>query len=291
MIGMIKPIEKLGLLLRMIKFEHTVFALPFAFFGAFLAARGLPDIRTSIWIVVAMAGARTAAMGFNRIIDLPFDSKNPRTSNRALPKGKVSNRETWIMVIVSAGVYFLATSELNHLAFSLSPLGLAIILFYSYTKRFTFLCHVFLGLAIGLAPIAGWIAVKGNIELLPIVLSTAVLFWVGGFDVLYACLDINFDRKMGIHSIPAAFGTKKAFSISGMFHLISFTMFTFAGIMAHLNWIYFCGLAIVLILSIIQHFIISPNDLSRMDMAFFTCNGAISLILFAATVLSLVFKT
>jgi 4-hydroxybenzoate polyprenyltransferase len=284
------PISKVRILLEMIKFEHTIFALPFAYLGAFLAAEGLPDLCTSMWILVAMVGARTAAMGFNRIVDIPFDSKNPRTKERALPKGTVRARDTWTMVMVASGIYFLSAYELNRLAFLLSPVFLAIVLSYSYTKRFTSLCHIFLGLALSLAPTAGWISVKGSVEFLPLILSTGVLFWVAGFDVLYGCLDYDFDRKQGLHSIPARWGIKKAFWISGLFHLVAFIAFISVGFQAHLNWIYYSGLLATFALLVMQRLVVNPSDLSRMNMAFFTFNGAISIILFTATAISLIWK-
>ncbi|MDL1958950.1 MAG: putative 4-hydroxybenzoate polyprenyltransferase [Deltaproteobacteria bacterium] len=284
------PILKVRILLEMIKFEHTIFALPFAYLGAFLAAGGPPDLWTSLWILVAMVGARTAAMGFNRIVDIPFDSKNPRTKERALPKGTVRARDAWIMVIVASGIYFLSAYELNRLAFLLSPVFLAVVLSYSYTKRFTSMCHLFLGLALSLAPMAGWIAVKGSVEFLPLILSTGVLFWVAGFDALYGCLDYDFDRKQGLHSIPARWGIKKAFWISGLFHLVAFIAFISVGFQAHLNWIYYSGLLATFALLVMQRLVVNPSDLSRMNMAFFTFNGAISIILFTATAISLIWK-
>jgi len=274
----------------MIKFEHTVFALPFAYLGAFLAARGLPGLRTSLLILLAMAGARTAAMGFNRIVDVPYDARNPRTCGRAIPAGKVRTGEAWAMVILAAAAFFLAASLLNRMAFVLSPIVLAVTLFYSYTKRFSSLCHLFLGLAIGISPTAGWIAVSGDMDLLPLVVSAGVIFWVAGFDILYSCLDLEFDRSCGLFSIPARYGLKNAFRISALFHAIAFILFAAAGFMAQLGWIYAAGLAVTLVLLVFQRRIVSPDDLSRMDMAFFTLNGAISMVLFAATAASLLVR-
>ncbi len=282
-----KVIKKIKILLDMIKFEHTIFALPFAYLGAFLAARGFPTISQCWWILVAMVGARTCAMGFNRIVDIPFDAQNPRTKDRALPSGKVKPHEAWAMVIVAAILYFWAAYELNALAFKLSPIVLAVVMFYSYTKRFTPLCHLFLGLAIGIAPTAGWIAVKGSVTYLPLILSVGVMFWVGGFDILYACLDEEFDKQIGLHSIPARFGRRKAFWISGFFHAIAFGCFVAVGILAHLNWIYYLGVVITFILLVMQRIVVTPSDISRMNMAFFTLNGAISIVLFIATALAL----
>jgi len=283
-------VSKVRILLEMIKFEHTIFALPFAYLGAFLAAKGPPDLWTSLWVLVAMVGARTAAMTFNRIVDIPFDAKNPRTKDRALPKGSVRPMDAWIMVMAAAGLFFFAAYELNRLAFILSPIVLVILLCYSYTKRFTSLCHLFLGLALGIAPSAGWIAVKGSMGFLPLILSIGVLFWVAGFDILYACMDKDFDQREGLHSIPAKVGIKKAFWTSDLFHFVAFVAFISVGILAHLNWIYYSGILVTLVLLVMQRLVVSPNDLSRMNMAFFTFNGAISIILFAATVISLIWK-
>ncbi len=283
-------LNKVKILLEMIKFEHTIFALPFAFLGAFLAANGVPKLSQCLWILVGMVGGRTAAMGFNRIVDAHFDAQNPRTANRAIPKGDVSSLEAWAMVLIAIGIYFLAAYNLNSLAFKVSPFFLIIILAYSYTKRFTPLCHIFLGLAIGLAPLAGWIAVKGSFDLLPTILSAGVMLWVAGFDILYSCLDCKFDQEHGLHSIPAAFGLKKAFFISSILHILAFICFIAVGIMAHLNFLYYLGLAATFILLFKQHTIVKPDDLSRLDMAFFTFNGAISVILFCATALSLIIK-
>ncbi len=282
--------NKVKTLLEMIKFEHTIFALPFAFLGAFLGAEGPPTLLQCFWILLGMVGGRTAAMGFNRIVDAPFDAKNPRTATRAIPKGDVSTLEAWAMVLVAIAVYFLAAWMLNPLAFKVSPFFLAIILAYSYTKRFTPLCHVFLGLAIGLAPVAGWIGVRGTMDLLPAVLSAGVMFWVAGFDILYSCLDYEFDKGQGLHSIPAAVGLKKAFWVSSLLHLLAFLCFVSVGILAHLGLIYYLGLAATFVLLFKQHTIVKPDDLSRLDMAFFTFNGAISVILFVSTAASLLFK-
>ncbi len=282
--------ERTKILLEMIKFEHTIFALPFAYTGAFLAARGLPDPWTSFWILVAMAGARTVAMGVNRVVDVPFDARNPRTKDRALVRGDVTTQEAWMMVIIAGACYFLAAFNLTPLALELSPFVLATVIFYSYTKRFTALCHVFLGLAIGMAPSAGWIAVRDSLGAVPVALSIGVIFWVAGFDILYACLDTQFDRSEGLHSIPAALGVKKAFIVSALFHIIAFMAFLYVGILAHLNWIYYVGIAITFLLLMTQRMVVRPDDLSRMDMAFFTLNGAISIVFFITTALALLWQ-
>ncbi|NDY42468.1 UbiA family prenyltransferase [Dissulfurirhabdus thermomarina] len=271
----------------MIKFEHTLFALPFAYLGAFLAAGGPPDAATAAWILAAMVGARTCAMAFNRLVDLPFDARNPRTRDRALPRGEVRPAETWGLIAASAALFFVAAWRLNPLALALSPPVLAVILLYSYTKRFTALCHLFLGLALGIAPAAGWIAVRGAVSLTPLVLAAGVLFWVAGFDILYACLDVAFDRAAGLHSIPARLGVPAAFRLARAFHVVALAAFIAVGRLAGLGWIYAAGLAVTAALMILQHSVVRPDDLSRMDMAFFTANGAISLVLFAATALDL----
>ncbi len=274
---------KIQVFLEMIKFQHTIFALPFAFVGAFLAADGVPPLRTCLWILLAMAGARTVAMGVNRIVDLGFDSENPRTKDRPLVTGVIKKKEAWIMVVAAAVVYFVASFNLTPLAFKLSPLILAILVFYSYTKRFTALCHLFLGLGIGIAPTAGWIAVKDSIGLVPILLSMGVMFWIAGFDVLYACQDAEFDSRRGLHSIPASVGVPRAFLISSLFHLVAFAAFMATGFAAGLNWAYFLGMAVTFVLLIIQRRVITPQDLSRMNIAFFRLNAAISIILFVST--------
>ncbi len=281
------PIEKLKILLEMIKFQHTIFALPFAYAGALLARRGMPGLAESLWILLAMGGARTVAMGINRIVDRGFDAENPRTRDRALVKGDVGMFEAWLMVIIAAAIYFLAAWNLTPLSFRLSPFFLAVICFYSYTKRFTPFCHLFLGFAIGLAPVAGWIAIANSIGLVPILLGTGVMFWIAGFDVLYACMDAEFDRKRGLHSIPAWLGKEKAFKVSEIFHVIAFGAFTATGIAAHLNWIYFVGIAATFVLLVMQRKVITPTDLSKMNIAFFRLNATISVVLFFATALSL----
>ncbi len=279
--------RKVLVFLDMIKFKHTIFALPFAYVGAFLAAKGLPSWKVCFWILLAMAGARTVAMGVNRIVDLAFDAENPRTKDRPLVTGAIKRVEAWAMVVVATTVYFVASYNLTPLAFKLSPLILAILVFYSYTKRFTYLCHLFLGLGIGMTPTAGWIAVQNSISPVPILLSLGVMFWIAGFDVLYACQDAEFDARRGLHSIPAKVGVERAFRISTLFHIIAFAAFMATGFVARLNWIYFLGMAATFVLLIFQRKVITPDDLSRMNIAFFRMNAAISIILFASTTFSL----
>ena len=281
-------LQKIKILLEMIKFEHTVFAMPFALIGAFLAAGGVPDARIFVWVVLAMVGARTAAMGFNRIVDRKFDAVNPRTAERAIPAGLVSAVEAWIMVIVASLLFFFACSMLNRLTLLLAPFALALTFFYSLTKRFTWLCHVVLGLALAFSPLGGWVAVTGSLTGFPWVLPLGVLFWVAGFDTVYACLDADFDQQVGLFSLPSRFGRQRAFRLAVFFHVIAFGLFTATGIAAHLNAFFYGGLLLTGAALFYQHLVVNPKDLSRIQLSFFTLNGLISLTLFAATWLSLV---
>ena len=281
-------LKKITILLEMIKFEHTVFALPFAFMGAFLSTRGVPDAATFCWIVLAMVGARTCAMGFNRIVDRKFDELNPRTASRALPAKAVKLSEAWAMVILAGGLFFFACYNLNHLTLILSPFALSLTLFYSITKRFTWLCHVVLGIALAFSPLGGWVAVSGSLENYPFVLSAGVLFWVAGFDTVYACLDADFDAKIGLFSLPSRFGRMNAFRIAVIFHVIAFALFVMTGIASGLNYFYYIGILFTGAALFYQHIVVNPKDLSRIQLSFFTLNGLISLTLFVATWLSLV---
>jgi len=281
-------LKKITILLEMIKFEHTVFALPFAFMGAFLSARGVPDGATFVWIVLAMVGARTCAMGFNRIVDRKFDELNPRTASRAIPAKAVKLKEAWAMVILAGGVFFFACYNLNQLTLILSPFALALTLFYSLTKRFTWLCHVVLGMALAFSPLGGWVAVSGSLQDYPFALSAGVLFWVAGFDTVYACLDADFDAKIGLFSLPSRFGRKNAFKIAVMFHIIAFALFVLTGITSGLNYFYYIGILFTGTALFYQHLVVNPKDLSKIQLSFFTLNGLISLTLFVSTWLSLV---
>lgn len=279
--------RKIGILLEMIKFKHTVFALPFALMGAFLAQGGVPQLVVFLWVLLAMAGARTCAMGFNRIVDKRFDKANPRTANRAIPAGEVKMWEAWLMVVLSGGLFFVACFNLNPLTFYLSPFALSLTLLYSLTKRFTWLCHVVLGVALAFSPLGGFVAVKGSLSGFPWVLSCGVLFWVAGFDAIYACLDADFDRQAGLHSLPSRFGREKAFRLAVFFHVVAFTLFLATGIICQLNYFYYAGIVLTASALFYQHIIVNPRDLSRISMSFFTMNGLISLTLFVATWLSL----
>ena len=273
----------------MIKFEHTIFALPFAFTGALLAARGIPSWRTILWITVAMVGARSAAMGFNRWADRKIDAENPRTKIRALPRGLVSPGQVIVFIGVSSAVLVLAAYKLNPLCFYLSPLALGIVFLYSYTKRFTFLAHAFLGLAISGSPLGAWIAVTGRFEAPAFVLGLAVLFWLLGFDVLYALQDIDFDRKAGLHSIPQRFGIRRALWISRASHAITMAALFWLASLCSLGWYYLAGVLISLCLIIYEHTLVREQDLSKLDFAFFNMNGYISVTIFLFTLLDVTF--
>jgi 4-hydroxybenzoate polyprenyltransferase len=276
-------LNKIAIILEMIKFEHTVFALPFAFTGALLAAGGLPTWGQALWITVAMVGARSAAMGFNRWADRKFDAENPRTKERALPKGLVTPLQVVVFTAVSSAVLMYAAYRLNMLSFLLSPVALAVVFFYSYTKRFTFLSHAFLGLAICLAPIGAWIAVSGRLEPPALVLGVAVLFWLLGFDVLYALQDMDFDRKRGLHSIPQRFGVRRSLWISRISHLVTMASLFWLFPLLNLGWYYLAGVIIALCLIIYEHTLVKENDLSKLNMAFFNMNGYISVTIFLFT--------
>ena len=266
--------------LAMIKFEHTLFALPFAFLGAILAANGLPTWRQILWITVAMFGARSAAMTFNRIIDRDIDGKNPRTANRELPSGKLSVGFAWMFLYVSIGVFLLASYSLNWLTFALSPVALIFVLGYSYAKRFTAFAHVILGFALAISPSAAWIAVRGTLDDgVPLLLSLMVLMWTAGFDVLYACQDFEFDRKAGLHSIPARFGITRSLWIAGLFHFQTFIVLLLLYLVTGLGWLALVGVISVGALLIYQHTLVKACDMSKMNAAFFTTNALVSVVL------------
>jgi len=273
--------QKLRTTLEMIKFEHTLFALPFAFLGAVLAADGLPSWRQILWITVAMAGARSAAMTFNRIVDRDIDAQNPRTANRELPSGRLSLSFAWMFLFVSVGVFLIAAYSLNWLAFALSPVALVSVLGYSYAKRFTAFAHLLLGWALAISPTAAWIAVRGAIDSeVPLLLSLLVLMWTAGFDVLYACQDYEFDKKAGLRSIPARFGIERSLWIARLFHAQAFLVLLLLYAVTGLGLIAFAGVVAVGVLLIYQHTLVKPGDLSRMNAAFFTTNAFVSVILF-----------
>jgi len=267
--------------LEMIKFEHSVFALPFALVGALLAARaggGLPTWRQILWIVVAMVGARSAAMTMNRIADVEYDRRNPRTAKRALPAGELSLGFAWVFTALASAVLVIAAWQLNRLALELSPVALAILFFYSYTKRFTSWSHFVLGFCLGISPAAAWIAIRGSLDARMLILCAAVTLWVGGFDVLYACQDVEFDRAAGLHSIPKKLGIAKALLFARTMHVVMIALLAWLAWSFHLAWPAWAGIAVVAALLAYEHSLVKPNDLSKMNAAFFAVNGYISLL-------------
>jgi 4-hydroxybenzoate polyprenyltransferase len=273
--------------LEMIRWEHSVFALPFALTGAMLAARGIPPLRTLGWILLAMVSARSAAMAFNRLADARLDAANPRTANRALPTGLLSaNFVGWFTVLASA-IFVTAAWRLNRLTLMLAPVVLIVLLGYSLTKRFTRWSHLVLGFALGIAPSAAWIAVRGSLDRRIVVLTAAVLLWVAGFDILYACQDFEHDRKVGLNSVPQAFGMDAAFWVARLFHLGMLALLLWICALFSLGPIAYVGVALVAALLLYEHLIVSPADLSRMDAAFFTMNGVIAFVFFAAVATAL----
>ena len=266
--------------LEMIKWEHSIFALPFALTGAVLAAGTWPPARILIWIIVCMVSARSAAMAFNRLVDARLDAANPRTANRALPAGALTGGFVAGFVLVAAGVFFLGAAMLNRLTLELAPVALAVILTYSYMKRVTRWSHLVLGVALGIAPSAAWIAVRGTLDPRIIILTLAVLLWVAGFDVLYACQDFEHDRRVGLNSVPQAFGLEGAFWVARLMHAgMLVTLYWLVGSF-HLGGIAKIGIAVVGLLLLYEHLIVSPRDLRRMNAAFFTLNGIISVLFF-----------
>jgi 4-hydroxybenzoate polyprenyltransferase len=273
-------LHNLRVTLEMIKWEHSIFALPFALCGAMLAAGGFPTTRQLVWIIVAMIAARSAAMAFNRLADASIDATNPRTSARALPAGHLTAAFVATFVVISSAVFILAASQLNRLALWLSPVALAVLLLYSYTKRFTRWSHLVLGFALGIAPAAAWIAVRGALDSRILLLTAAVTFWVGGFDVLYACQDFDFDRQSGLHSIPRYLGIGRALWVARFFHLIMLALLVALLWSFGLGRIAVAGVAVVAALLAYEHSLVSPDDLSKLNAAFFTMNGVISVLFF-----------
>ena len=273
-------LHNLRVTLEMIKWEHSVFALPFALCGAMLAAQGLPTAHQLIWIVVAMVAARSAAMAFNRLADASIDAANPRTSARALPAGHLSPGFVATFVVGSSGVFVLAAAQLNRLTLWLSPVALSVLLLYSYTKRFTRWSHLVLGFALGIAPAAAWIAVRGSLDPRILLLTAAVTFWVGGFDVLYACQDFDFDRQTGLHSIPRHLGIPAALWIARSFHLVMVGLLVALLIVFAMGKLAAFGILVVILLLLYEHSLVKPNDLSKLNAAFFTLNGVISVLFF-----------
>jgi 4-hydroxybenzoate polyprenyltransferase len=270
-------------LLDNIKWEHTIFALPFAYLGAVLAAGGLPRLDALLWITLAMVGARTAAMSFNRAIDARLDAANPRTAMRPIPAGRLSVRATLVMALLSLLLLVVAAAQLNPLCLLLSPIALIALAGYSYTKRFTWLCHFVLGFTDGIAPAGGWLGVSPAFALPMVLLACAVAVWIAGFDVIYACQDVAFDLANGLHSAPARFGIPAALRLSTALHILMVVLLVGLGLSLGLGWIYYLGVAATAGLLVYEHRLITPADMSRIDIAFFNVNSYIAGLLFLFT--------
>jgi 4-hydroxybenzoate polyprenyltransferase len=278
--------------LEMIKIEHTLFALPFAFLGAVLAAGGVPGLKQIFWITLAMVGARSCAMAFNRIVDREYDARNPRTRARAIPAGTLSVGFVWAFTVASAALFFIAAAMLNRLTLILAPVALCSILLYSYTKRWTMLSHLVLGWCLSIAPAGAWIAVRGALDSpVPLLLSLVVLLWTAGFDVLYACQDTEFDREAGLHSIPRSLGIGRSLWISRLFHADAFATLVALYLVTHLGPLALAGVIMTGALLVYQHTLVRADDLRRLNAAFFTTNAFVSVILFATFGGAAVFAT
>ncbi len=272
-------LRKLQITLDMIKFEHTIFSLPFAFIGALLARKGLPTAWQLTWIVFALIGGRSAAMTFNRIADVRYDRSNPRTRKRALPQGTLSMGFAVVFTIAMSLLFVFAAWQLNSLCFYLSFPTLAILLLYSYTKRFTWLSHVVLGFAVGCAPLAAWLAIDGEFAWPPVFLSGAVTFWVAGFDLIYALQDVEFDRKAKLFSLPSRYGVAPALRVSSVFHGATVILLIATAVITNLGWMAYAGIAVVASILYWEHRLVTPDDLSRINVAFFNLNGYVSILL------------
>jgi 4-hydroxybenzoate polyprenyltransferase len=277
--------------LEMIKWEHSIFALPFALTAAILAANGLPPLRTLAWILVAMVAARSCAMAFNRWADAELDAVNPRTRTRAIPAGQLSRGFVFGFTLVAAAIFVIAAAQLNQLTLYLSPVVLTVLLGYSYMKRVTRWSHLVLGLALGLAPSAAWIAVRGSLDPRIVVLTTAVTLWAGGFDVLYACQDFEHDRAVGLHSLPQAIGIPAAFWAARIMHLVMLALLAWFAVLFHFLLLGWVGIAAVTVLLAYEHSLVSPRDLRRLNAAFFTMNGVIATVFLAFVAADLWFRS
>ncbi|HLC15686.1 MAG TPA: UbiA-like polyprenyltransferase [Thermodesulfovibrionia bacterium] len=279
-------LKKIADYLRMIKFSHSIFALPFAFTGAILAAKGIPEYSVIGWIIVAMVGARSGAMGLNRLIDCRIDAQNPRTAQRELPKGVLKHTEVILFTVIAFGVFLFAAYKLNPLCFKLSPLALAVFSLYSYTKRFTWLSHMVLGIALALAPLGAWIAVTGTFDAAILPLSLAVVCWVAGFDIFYAFQDLDFDKRYGLYSIPANFGIKTSMWVARFLHIITILLLLSLAPLFNMSILYLTGVLIAAAMLFYEHTLVKEHDLSKINMAFFNMNGYISITVFVFTLLS-----
>ncbi|MBB5172895.1 UbiA-like polyprenyltransferase [Texcoconibacillus texcoconensis] len=280
--------RKLKIILEMIKFEHTIFALPFAFLGAALGSLTVegqwPSWEQWLWITLAMIGGRSAAMSLNRVIDAKIDEMNPRTSDRAIPAKLISKAEALLFIVVSFIVLFFSAFQLNMLSVYLLPIAVFFLVFYSYTKRFTWACHLFLGATIGIAPLGGWVATTGTLTLDAFILFVIVAFWIAGFDIIYATQDAGYDREVKLHSIPSQFGIARSLIIARVFHVISFFALLLLATVTPLGWIYLIGALIAGAVMVYEHSLVSAEDLSNVNKAFFTMNGIISLVMLAFTI-------
>lgn len=276
-------LQKITVFMEMIKFSHTIFALPFALSAALLAARGLPSVRQILFIVLAMVGARTAAMAMNRLIDAEIDAKNPRTAGRALPAGLLSRGAVVLAIGLSVALLLWSAAMLNPLCLKLSPIALFFLVLYSYCKRFTALAHVVLGICLAAAPIGAWVALRGAIELPAIVLGLLVLFWVAGFDILYALQDLDYDRSAGLHSIPVALGVNGSLWLARLFHLLTLALLVWLILLLGLGIWFWAGSGLMATMLLYEHWLLRGGDLTKLDAAFFTMNGYISLTFLAAT--------
>ena len=276
-------LSKLKIFLEMIKFSHTIFALPFALTGALLAARGIPSAGQLFWIVMAMVGARTAAMAMNRLIDADIDGRNPRTASRAIPAGLLSRGVVALYIVISLLLLLYAAYRLNPLCVKLAPIAIFFLLLYSYCKPFTSLAHIVLGLCLAAAPVGAWVAIRGEVTLPPVLLGLAVLFWVAGFDILYALQDLEFDRQAGLHSIPVKLGVRGSLLLARLFSFIMILLLIGAAITLQLAVPFYCGIAASAALITYEHWLVRDGDLGKLDLAFFTMNGYVSVIILAAT--------
>jgi len=280
-------VSKLKLFFRLIDIEHTLFGLPFAYLGAFLAIKAVPSFGQLFWITVAMVSARTAALCLNRLIDRHIDLANPRTRNWIMPQKLLPTGWIWGIAFFMFGMLFFAAWQLNPLCFALAPLAVLILTVYSFTKRFTWLCHLFLGAAVGIGPVGGWFAVTGEFSLLPFFLSAVVASWVAGFDTIYACQDIDFDRKTGLHSIPARFGMERALHIAAFFHLGTVLFLILSGLLLQMGIWYYIGTVITAIILLYEHSLVSPYDMRQVSRASFKINHWVSSIIFLFSMLDL----
>jgi 4-hydroxybenzoate polyprenyltransferase len=281
-------LAKIAVFLEMIKFSHTLFALPFALTGALLAARGIPAAGQIGWIVVAMVGARTAAMAMNRLFDAEIDARNPRTATRAIPAGLIGKGTVSGFIVTSLLLLLYAAWQLNPLCLKLAPVAIFFLALYSFCKRFTALAHIVLGICLAAAPVGAWIAIRGDVNLPPILLGTAVLFWVAGFDILYALQDLEFDRQAGLHSIPVKLGVTGSLWLARLFSLLMIVLLSWLGLTLKLGGAYYSGVALACLLLGYEHWLLRNGDLAKLDFAFFTMNGYVSVIIFGATILEII---